>query len=251
MNRVSWHLLLLPCIGAAVYWWMGSTTDDEHALPTLLAPALTEDCRQVLLVTVVDDTAAKGELRLLARESAADAWRQDGEAIPVTIGKKGLAWGAGEHGAIPKPDGLRVKQEGDKCSPAGVFRVPFAFGTHGAECIGWLRMPYRALTPTVIGVDDPASKYYNQIVDGAVVERDWDSNEAMIRHDELYEWGAFIAHNPEAAPGGGSCIFIHLWPDGGKPTSGCTAMSAENLRRVLGWMDPAMEPRLVQAVEGW
>ena len=170
--------------------------------------------------------------------------------IPATIGHKGLAWGAGEHSAS-MPAGFRVKYEGDRCSPAGVFRIPFAFGIAPASGADWLKIPYTPLTPSIIGVDDPKSSHYNEVVDSTTVERDWDSNESMIRHDRLYEWGAFIGHNPQRVPGVGSCIFLHLWPAPGKGTAGCTAMSAEDLRTVLAWLDTAKHPCIVQGLEGW
>jgi L,D-peptidoglycan transpeptidase YkuD (ErfK/YbiS/YcfS/YnhG family) len=170
------------------------------------------------------------------------------EAIDCTIGHQGLAWGTGEHEG-PAPAGFRTKREGDGCSPAGVFRIPFAFGM--APSAEGLRMPYTPLTPTIIGVDDPKSRYYNQVIDNTTVERDWDSNEAMMRHDKLYELGAFIANNPKNVPGGGSCIFFHVWPGPGKGTAGCTAMDTFDLQRVLLWLDPEKHPCLVQGLEGW
>ena len=64
--------------------------------------------------------------------------------------------------------------------------------------------------------------------------------------DGLYRWGIVVGHNPANQPGAGSCIFIHLWRGPGQPTAGCTAMSEENLPRILAWLDPALDPRLVQ-----
>ena len=176
------------------------------------------------------------------------AWHQVDSPIDVTVGQQGLAWGTGEHTA-QRPASFRIKHEGDMCSPAGVFRIPFAFGT--APAAPDLKLPYTPLTPSIIGVDDPASRYYNQVVDNTKVSRDWDSNEPMIRRDHLYEWGAFIANNPTSTPDNGSCIFLHLWSSPGESTAGCTSMSGKDLKRVLTWLDPAKEPRLVQGIEEW
>lgn len=170
--------------------------------------------------------------------------------IVVTLGHKGLAWGDGEHQG-PAPSDFPIKREGDKCSPAGVFRIPSAFGLAGQDDASWLKLPYTPLTSTIVGVDDPKSKHYNQIVDSTQIERDWDSNEAMMRHDSLYRWGAFIAHNPEGTPGVGSCIFMHIWPFPNSGTSGCTAMAESDLKTVLAWIDPARQPRLVQGLDNW
>ncbi len=215
----------------------------------VFASSLPVNCQQVVLVLSPQERSETARLWLMER-SEGQPWHSAAGPIAVTLGHQGLAWGKGEHTAAP-PAGFRIKHEGDKCSPAGVFRIPFAFGVAGVAEASWLKIPYTALTPTIIGVDDPKSKYYNQIVDNTKVERDWDSNEAMVRHDKLYQWGAFIAHNPEGTPGLGSCIFFHLWPGPGKGTSGCTAMAADSLRLVLGWLDAKKEPRLVQGIEGW
>ena len=218
-------------------------------IPACFASSLPSECRQVLLVLSPHAESVPARLWLMERD-AADEWNKCAGPISVTLGQKGLAWGEGEHTA-PAPAGFRIKREGDRCSPAGVFRIPFAFGLATAADAAWLRLPYTPLTPTIIGVDDPKSRFYNQVVDNTKVERDWDSNEAMMRHDGLYRWGAFIAHNPRGTPGLGSCIFLHLWPGPGKSTAGCTGMSEDDLKIVLAWLDPAKEPRIVQGLEDW
>jgi len=96
-------------------------------------------------------------------------------------------------------------------------------------------------------VDDTSSKYYNRLLDRSAVSPDWNSSEKMLRPDGLYRWGIFVAHNATPPqPGGGSCIFMHIWmgPDVG--TSGCTAMAQPQLESVLAWLDPALNPLLVQ-----
>ncbi len=207
----------------------------------LFAPDLPPACRQVLLVTVPDEKSISAELQMLERD-ASNSWKQVGETIPVTLGRNGLAWGLGEHTATP-PAGFRLKREGDGCSPAGVFRLPLAFGD-APSSDGRLR--YVPITESLLAVDDPQSRFYNQIVDSAQVAKDWSSTEFMQREDGLYRHGIVVAHNPANQPGTGSCIFMHLWRGPGQPTAGCTAMSEENLRGILAWLDPALEPRLVQ-----
>ena len=64
-------------------------------------------------------------------------------------------------------------------------------------------------------------------------------SEKMLRDDGLYKWGVFVEHNPAAAPGAGSCIFLHIWKDSTTPTTGCTAMAEKDLVKLLRWLDPA------------
>lgn len=217
-------------------------------IPRKFAADLPKGCRQVILVQATNEMDHVGKLQLLERDEPDSSWQLVGDPIPVAIGRNGFAWGTGEHRSNA-PSSFRVKHEGDGCSPAGIFRIPFAFGY--AETAPNLKLNYRHVTETLMGIDDIHSAYYNQVVDTTEVKPDWTSRETMRREDGLYEWGAFIANNPQNIPGAGSCIFMHLWIGQDVGTAGCTAMAAEPLQRVLRWLDPAKEPRLVQGLAGW
>ncbi len=199
-------------------------------LPRHLASFIPPECQQVMLVLSPEAASQKARLWLLER-SAFGGWTTHAGPLPATLGGKGLAWGAGEH-RCPPPPGFPVKLEGDKCSPAGVFRIPFAFGIPPADQASHLRLPYTPLTEHTIGVDDVSSQHYNRIVDDREVLRDWISHEAMNRHTKLYEWGAFIAHNPDGIPGLGSCIFLHLAPDNSRPTAVPQPAAPRSARRI-------------------
>ena len=206
------------------------------------------ECRQLLLVLSPATASVQAQLWRLSREDASHPWAVDAGPLPATLGHKGLAWGLGLHSATA-PEGFPIKHEGDKCSPAGVFALPFTFGI--AATAAQLHMPYIPLTDSIIGVDDPASRYYNQVVDSALVQRDWTSHEPMRRWGDLYQWGAMIGHNPQCQPGRGSCIFLHRWPAPGKGTAGCTALSAEDLRDTIAWLDAEQKPHLLQGLSSW
>ena len=214
-------------------------------LPPEIAAALPPDCLQVLYVTATNDHSTAAELRMLQR-SPAHAWQSSGAAIPVRIGRNGMAWGHGEF-ALTALAGWRMKKEGDGCAPAGVFRITQAFGTEPQPA--WINLPYLHCTAHHWGIDDVRSQHYNQIVDDRAVACDWSGPETMVPGSGCYKLGAVIAHNPHHKPGLGSCIFMHLWLGENVPTAGCTAMSEANLRKVLTWLDPAANPCLVQLVQ--
>jgi len=218
----------------------------EPVIPFRLAKALPPECSQVLLTLARDPKATTGTLWRLERK-ADGLWKSNGPSIPVTLGRHGLAWGLGEHGNRP-PRGLKRKQEGDGCSPLGVFTLPLAFGSLAKPRS--LCLPYLRCTSHHLGIDDPRSRHYNQIIDDRQVACDWVNPETMIPSNGCYALGAVIAHNPANKPGAGSCIFMHVWQAPGVPTSGCTAMSLENIRLLLRWLDPARQPRLVQDIAG-
>lgn len=216
------------------------------SIPAVFAAQLPAGVMQVLLCVADEAKATTGTLWRLERQPGGE-WKTLTPSIPVTLGRHGLAWGLGEHrGRAPR--GIATKREGDGCSPIGIFALPQAFGST-AKPRG-LKLPWLRCTAHHFGIDDPRSRFYNQIVDDRVVACDWENPETMILANGCYELGAVIAHNAANKPGGGSCIFMHVWQAPGVPTSGCTAMSLENIRVVLRWLDPTKHPRLVQDIAG-
>ncbi len=214
-------------------------------LPPEITAVLPSNCRQVLYVTAPDQQTSAAELRMLER-TPANAWHSASVVIPIRIGRNGLAWGHGEV-ALAAPPGWRIKQEGDGCAPAGVFRITQAFGSEPRPAS--IKLPYLHCTSHHWGIDDVRSKHYNQIVDDREVASDWTGPETMMPSVGCYKLGAVVAHNPHNEPGLGSCIFMHLWQGSDVSTAGCTAMSEANLRQVLAWLDSAAEPCLVQLVQ--
>lgn len=200
--------------------------------------------RQCLIVTAANWESTTGALRAFERTPDGD-WKALGEGVPVVLGKKGLAWGIGFI-RPPMSDGPH-KKEGDNKAPAGIFRLGPGFGYASADRAHWIKLRYVALTKDTEGVDDPRSRYYNQLVDRSKIARvDWRTSEKMLRADDLYKWGLFVAHNAAAQPGSGSCIFLHIWRNSSAATAGCTAMPERKLVDLLRWLDPAARPVLIQ-----
>jgi D-alanyl-D-alanine dipeptidase len=176
------------------------------------------------------------------RRGSDDDWRRLGEPVTVMLGEAGLGWGRGLH---PAQRGGPTKREGDKRSPAGVFRLS---GTFGLAPSAPGKLPYTPLGPSIECVDDPASKRYNVVVDRTgITNPDWKSSEKMHEVAE-YALGVVVDHNawPTTQAGAGSCIFLHLTADSPRPTIGCTAMAADALGTLAGWLDKSAHPILVQ-----
>ena len=212
-------------------------------------PAAMHPSTQMLVVTTADWNAVPGTLQRYERASAHKKWKKVGLPIAVVVAKKGLGWGSGlatetdfgSRGALDP-----VKHEGDTRAPAGLFRLSTAFGCAVERPAEW-KMPYITLTPMVECVDDIRSKYYNHVVDRATIAPDWDSSEHMLYSNGQYRWGLVVDHNADPVePGGGSCIFMHIWLGTGEGTVGCTAMAEEDIQAVVAWLDPARNPLLLQ-----
>lgn len=191
--------------------------------------------RQLVTAVVADWSATRAELRLWERDG--EAWKLALGPWPGVVGTGGVAWGIGLHGSgAPAGRSGPVKQEGDGKSPAGAFGVRGSYGY--ARQAPATVLPYVPVDEHWECVDDPASRRYTAIVDARQGTRDWSSSEAMRRKDELYRWVVDVAHNPEAAPGRGSCIFLHVWRSAASPTVGCTAMEATRLKTLIERLEP-------------
>jgi L,D-peptidoglycan transpeptidase YkuD (ErfK/YbiS/YcfS/YnhG family) len=221
------------------------------ALNAQAAPAdVFAGARQLLVVTTPAPDAIDGKLQRYARSRADQPWQVVGDAVPVVVGRSGLAWGSS---LIPASAPDLVKKEGDGRSPEGVFALGTSFG-YAAAALQGARLPYLSLTANTECVDDPASQHYNRVLGRSAVAPDWNSSERMRNMGESYRWGIVVDHNHIAAPatgpkpvaGGGSCIFLHVWKGPGKGTAGCTAMAQSDIESLLTWLDPDRQPLLVQ-----
>ncbi|MGE4553192.1 MAG: L,D-transpeptidase [Desulfovibrionaceae bacterium] len=237
--------LALLCAGLALLLLGGCAARTPADIMTR-KPADAVDARQLVLVIAPDWDADHGELRLYERASVRDAWAPAGETAPVMLGRHGLGWG---RGLVPPPaDGGPVKAEGDGRAPAGLFRLGPAFAYDPAELDPAPRLSVRTADADLLCVDDVASSHYNQWVNLAETPaRDWDSAEQMRRTDVRYRFGLWVDHNTgPAAPGAGSCIFLHVWLTPETSTSGCTAMDLPVIRGLIQRLDPAARPVLLQ-----
>jgi D-alanyl-D-alanine dipeptidase len=201
------------------------------------------DCQQCVLVLTADWDAVKGKLFPFERETARDQWKMYCSPVAVVVGAKGIAWGSDLSDRIDLPG--PAKKEGDKKGPAGYYPISSAFGY--ASTANGLKLSYRPLKASIEAIDDPRSRYYNQIVDRSEIPNpDWHSSEKMFRTDDLYKWGIVVDYNTPPQPGRGSCIFLHLWRNSSSGTAGCTAMAERDLIKIMRWLDPAKRPMFVQ-----
>ncbi len=188
--------------------------------------ALMAKSDKLLVVTTPDWNTVNGTLKRYVRSHG--KWKQLGQAVPIVVGKNGMAWDP----ALASGDGP-VKHEGDGRSPAGIYPLTKTFGF--APSLGAAK-DYFSLTPAIECVDDVNSVHYAQIVNNEKVAKDWNSSEHM-RSIELYRWGVVVPYNMEGTKAGaGSCIFLHIAPASGNGTAGCTAMPEANIEEIVHWI---------------
>jgi hypothetical protein len=191
------------------------------------------------LVVVVSDGFEAWHARLQRYERApGKSFRRVGAALPAVLGAAGYGWGDGLHGqGAPRGREGPTKREGDLRSPAGVFSLGVVHGYAAGP--GPLRLPYKQASADQRCVDDPSSRFYNQIVSLTGNEQAWRSAEHMLRDDGIYEFALDIEHNKSpVASGHGSCIFAHVWSGPELPVTGCTALAKRDLQTLLQWLAP-------------
>lgn len=204
---------------------------------------------QLVVVTTAGWDSTTGELRRFVRTDTHSSWHPDGAAVPIVVGRTGLAWGIGfdQLGAPGTPTAGPSKMEGDGRSPAGVFPLDTAFGFSPADSMRSVHLPYVQLTSMTECVDDTASVHYNTVVNRDAVPRvDWQSSEHM-RKVAQYRYGVIVGYNaPSPVKARGSCIFLHIWAGPRSTTVGCTALDVSQLEVLIAWLDPRARPVVVQ-----
>lgn len=246
LTRSTFPRTIVALSAAAV---MGCASAARVSPPASASPAASkratplDGSRQMVLVVTPEWGATTGVMHRYVRGSEAEPWQRIGSEVPIVVGRTGLAWDDAQPAAR---SGEPMKREGDGKSPAGAFALDTAFGFDLRQIVPWIRMPYVQLRASTECVDDPRSAHYNTIVDRDRVPRvDWTSSERM-REIEQYALGVHVAYNAPPRPARGSCIFLHIWAGPNSVTAGCTAMTEPALRELMGWLDPARRPMLVQ-----
>ena len=139
---------------------------------------------------------------------------------------------------IGKKGTTTEKQEGDKKTPLGLFRLGHCFGTHNKNEIN-KKLNYFEITDTQYWVDDSSSIYYNQLVDITKTNRNWNSAEHLSDYPDQYEYAIEILSNPQNVPNKGSAIFLHCSLN--HPTSGCIAIKRNDMKLLLDLIDENTE----------
>ncbi len=179
--------------------------------------------QQVITVKPINTTQA----RLTLWENTGGKWERRYGPIAAVVGRTGIAL-------------LNQKREGDGHTPSGNYPLSLAFGY--APAIN-TQMKYRQATATDFWVDEVSSADYNQWVTSKPAQG---SYEVMRRNDNLYRYGVVIDYNTNPiVPGNGSAIFLHVWRNYYKPTSGCVAISQRHLKRILAKLDSTKNPLIM------
>ncbi len=203
-----------------------------------------DKCGQVV-VTVADGwNATTGRMQVFERERGGPWKPSFAKPMAVLLGKSGMAWGRGVYGQSEKAP--YVKREGDRRTPAGIFRLGKVLGYDAALGVN-RSYPYHQVGKWDAWPDDPKNPYYNQhiVIDPKRVPS-WFESQKMRHNDDAYRYLIDIRHNSDPpAPGLGSATFFHTRRGPARPTHGCTTMSREDLLGFMGRLRADKNPHYV------
>lgn len=170
--------------------------------------AAAKDATSVILVKSNKSTA---DLTFMVNEGG--FWKEVLSTDKAWVGKNGVT---------------NHKQEGDGCTPIGVYTLSQPFGCEDApEGV----KDYTKLTEDEYWVDDGESKYYNTMVRKSEADEEWKSAEHLVEETVAYAYACNIDYNTQCVPGNGSAIFLHC--STGRPTAGCVSVPQDVMIQLL------------------
>ena len=137
--------------------------------------------------------------------------RYRGLHLPCSVGRSGI--------------GIK-RGEGDGITPIGRFEL-CQIAYRPDRVVLNTALPSLQIGPRDIWCDDPKEPAYNSWQEGRFARY---SHESLRRADPLYDMIGILDFNwPDAAPGAGSAIFLHIWRKAHHPTEGCVAFRRDHL----------------------
>jgi L,D-peptidoglycan transpeptidase YkuD (ErfK/YbiS/YcfS/YnhG family) len=211
---------------------------------TWISAQVPRNCTQAIVGIASDWNSSV--VTLTVHEKHGRHWKPAGTSWKGRLGRNGMAWGQGIHPL--KTSTTPIKVEGDKRTPAGIFKIGGAYG-YATAIKRNPRLPYHRVTLRDLWVEDKKSPHYNRHLKlDHNPSATWEKKAQMRQNDHAHSLKLYIAHNDailggRPVPGLGSAIFFHIWRGGGsKSTVGCTTMHETQLKQLIARIDPAKNP---------
>lgn len=205
------------------------------------AEGIPSNIRQLVVGVGENWNSSGGRLQCFDRQSDGSWKPAFSRSIPVLFGKNGAAWGRGVFGQNERGN---YKREGDRRTPAGLFKIGKVYGYDGSLGVN-PRYPYRQVGPWDAWPDDVNNPYYNRhvVIDPKEGIPTWFEKQKMRHGDDAYRYLVEIRHNSDPPkPGNGSAIFFHTRRGPARTTFGCTTMARESLLAFMRWLRTDAQP---------
>jgi L,D-peptidoglycan transpeptidase YkuD (ErfK/YbiS/YcfS/YnhG family) len=192
-------------------------------------PAPVGAAQQVVTVVLPSERATHGVLQAWTRLGNGK-WQPAAAPALAFVGSAGLT---------------RQPREGWPATPIGSFPLTQAFGRLAAP---WSRLPYVRTSAADWWISQPGPLYntLQHCVAGCPFTQGA-PNTQLSTVTPQYDYAIVIDYNRHpVVQGAGSGYFLHV--TSGRPTNGCVSTSSDEVRFLLGWLDPARRPRILIGV---
>jgi L,D-peptidoglycan transpeptidase YkuD (ErfK/YbiS/YcfS/YnhG family) len=185
----------------------------------------TGSARQV--ITVVAGAEPDTRATVQAWRRVAGGWRRVGPAVAAWLGADGMT---------PHPS------EQLSAVPMGSYSLTQAFG-HDPNPGTALR--YVQTDPSYWWISQPGPLYNTmQHCSSGCAFTQGAPNEHLYYETPFYNYAVVIDYNRDPVQqGAGSAFFLHV--SVGAPTAGCVSIDQAQLVRIMGWLEPRDDPRIV------
>ena len=205
------------------------------------------------LVTVTSDRWSSTRARMSMWRKRADDWQRVRGPVRVRLGWNGWV-----------PAGKRRQDTGT--TPAGSFAMPYAFGNRAdpGAAIRYRHVdgddvwPYEPRDPATYNIAQPsqsATSHWRSDYRERLASYGYEYAYAVVLGFNLpsgVRWSRerrqYVAREPADTRRGGG-IFLHVQRS--RHTAGCVAGPIDDIRWVVRWLDPALQPRIVMGPTGW
>lgn len=127
------------------------------------------------------------------------------------------------------------RRQSTRTTPSGIYNIKFAFGWGGNP---GTKIPFRV----------PDSNSYWDLNSGSSTYNRWiqwnpGGDYEHLQTEWFYKYAMVLDYNWSQKPGKGGAIFIHISPR--LYTGGCVGLSELDLVKVMKWLDPAKNPKVL------
>uniref|UniRef100_UPI003F907841 L,D-transpeptidase family protein n=1 Tax=Streptomyces fradiae TaxID=1906 RepID=UPI003F907841 len=204
----------------------GQQTSQPAAAPDFPVPVNIGNATQVITVKARGSYAT-----VTAWQKGSSGWKAQFSTSAGRVGSNGVVDGA-------------TRRQSTYTTPSGTYTITEGFGVESSGTA----MPYTKVDDRHWWVEDPESKFYNQMhtaegADFPLTESGDRGSEHLINYPTQYAKALVINFNRwPAIPGRGAGIFLHV--NGNGATAGCVSVPRATMDRFMGWVRPSANPRI-------
>lgn len=204
----------------------GGGAPEPASAPDFPVPVSVGDATQLI---TVDSRGSYATVTAWAK--GASGWKKQFGTSQGRVGSNGVTPGSS-------------RQQGTWTTPGGTYTITEGFGVQSSGTA----MPYTVVDDRHWWVQDPESKFYNQMHtaeggDFPLTESGERGSEHLVNYPSRYANALVIDFNRwPAVRGRGAGIFLHI--NGSGATAGCVSVPRATMERIMSWVEPSRHPRI-------